>query len=536
MEPYDYPLLIKNLLHSPLNSAPDQEIVSGLTRRYTYRTFRQRIGCLANGLQSLGIGMGDTVAVMDWDNHRYLECFFAVPMMGAVLHTVNIRLSLEQILYTINHAEDDIILVHADFCPIIEQISDRFERPIKLVLLDDGEEKPELPQGYLIDYESMMEAAASDFEFPDFSEQTQATTFYTTGTTGQPKGVYYSHRQLVLHTLGELATVCSAESSSRLHNGDVYMPVTPMFHVHAWGFPYAATLLGIKQVYPGRYEPATLLTLIEREKVTFTHCVPTILHMILNAPEADNTDLSGWKVIIGGSALSKGLATAALDRGINIFSAYGMSETCPLLTMSAVPDGDTTDSLNARCTTGKPGTLVELRVVDEDMNEVPHDGKSTGEVVVRAPWLTQGYTKNEEGSAALWQGGYLHTGDVGYIDSDGALQITDRIKDVIKSGGEWISSLELEDIASGCDGVGEVAAIGVPDQRWGERPMLLVVKSAGESTSITAENIRMAIKQQADTGYISKWAVPDRIEFVDQLDKTSVGKMDKKKLRARFSN
>ena len=476
------------------------------------------------------------MAVMDWDNHRYFECFFGVPMLGAILHTVNVRLSPEQILYTINHAEDDVILVHADFVPIINQISDRFERPVKLIYLTDNAGNAEqLPEGFEVEYEAMMEAADPQFEFSDFDENTQATTFYTTGTTGDPKGVFFSHRQIVLHTLGATAGLASPESSTRLHRGDVYMPVTPMFHVHAWGFPYIATMLGLKQVYPGRYDPATLLKLVQQEAVTFTHCVPTILHMMLNHPDIDSVDLTGWKVLIGGSALAQGLATAAIERGIDVCSAYGMSETCPLLTFSDVPVADSLEeTLAERCKTGNPTGMIELRVVDSEMNDVPRDGKSTGEVVARTPWLTQGYVKNPEGSAELWRGGYLHTGDVGYFDASGALQITDRMKDVIKSGGEWISSLELEDIASQCHGVGEVAAIGLSDERWGERPMLLVVRAGGDENPVSEQDVKSAIKAQIQSGQISKWAMPDKIEFVDQIDKTSVGKINKKVLRARY--
>ncbi len=533
---YSYPLLIRHLLHTPLACNPDQEIVSG-NLRYSYRTLRRRIGQLASGLAAIGVTEGSTVAVMDWDNHRYLECFFAVPMMGAVLHTINVRLSPEQILYTINHAEDDVILIHSDFIPIIEQIEDRFERPIKLVYLSDDVEA-DLPEDYLIEYEAMLNAGTADFEFLDFDENTTATTFYTTGTTGDPKGVFYSHRQLVLHTMGMLSGLASGDGSNRFHRGDVYMPITPMFHVHAWGMPYVATLMGVKQVYPGRYEPAALLELIEREGVTFSHCVPTILYMLLTAPEVDRVDLSNWKVIIGGAALSQGLAKNALEHGINVFAAYGMSETCPFLTAADLPGVDevTTDdeTIARRCKTGQPTFLVELRVVDSNMNDLPADGVSSGEVVIRAPWLTQGYSGNSDGSEALWKGGYLHTGDVGYIDNTGSLQIVDRMKDIIKSGGEWISSLELEDIVSRCAGVSEVAAIGIEDERWGERPMLLITRSPEVTDMIDKEDILKVIRQRVNIGELSKWATPERIEFVSELPRTSVGKLDKKAMRATY--
>ena len=533
---YSYPLLVKHLWHTPLSCNPDQQIVSANGMRYDYATLHSRIGKLTGGLAALGVKAGDTVAVMDWDNHRYLECFFAVPMMAAILHTINVRLSPEQILYTINHAEDDVILVHADFIAIIEQIKNRFERPVKLVYLSD-EADTDLPECCAVEYETMLETASGEFEFEDFDENTTATTFYTTGTTGDPKGVFFSHRQLVLHTLALIAGLGSADNNNRFHRGDVYMPITPMFHVHGWGVPYAATLMGVKQVYPGRYEPARLLELIRREGVTFSHCVPTILQMLLTAPEVEQVDLSHWKVIIGGAALPEGLALAAAEKGISTFAAYGMSETCPFVTaadLSGVDEVTTDDaSLSRRCKTGQPTVLVDLRVVDEEMNDIPRGGSVTGEVVTRTPWLTQGYTGNPSASEALWDGGYLHTGDVGYIDDEGSLQITDRMKDVIKSGGEWISSLELEDIISRCSGVAEVAAFGIADEQWGERPMIVVVKA---DQTLAEEDIRSAVETEVVRGRLSKWAIPERIVFADELPKTSVGKMDKKVLRVIYGD
>ncbi len=535
---YSYPLLISQLWHTPMSCNPQQEIVSGVSRRFSYRELRTRVGQLASGLASIGVKPGDTVAVMDWDNHRYLECFFAVPMMAAVLHTINVRLSPEQILYTINHAEDDFILLHADFVPIIEQIHERIETNPRFIFLRD-ESATALPEFCDYEYEALLQTGDPDFEFQDFDENTVATTFYTTGTTGDPKAVFYSHRQLVLHTLALVGGLGSTDSSSRVHRGDVYMPITPMFHVHAWGFPYAATLMGIKQVYPGRYDPAVLLRLIKTEGVTFSHCVPTILHMLLTANETEQVDLSSWKVIIGGAALTPGMAQAATELGINLFAGYGMSETCPVLTvadMSGVHAVNPDDDPAARCKTGKPILMVDLRVIDADMNDVPRGGSVSGEVVVRAPWLTQGYAGNAEGSETLWEGGYLHTGDVGYIDAGGSLLITDRMKDVIKSGGEWISSLELESLVSACAGVTEVAAFGIPSQRWGERPMLTIVGSPGVADEAIISEARSLIQAGIDAGQISKWALPERIEVLDALPKTSVGKLDKKLLRARYND
>jgi len=519
---YEFPLLIKQLLHTPLIQTPDHEIIYAGSERFSYSTFGKRIESLANVLTGLGMQPGSTIAVMDWDSHRYLECYFAVPMMGAVLHTINIRLSPEQILYTINHAEDDLILVHRDFMPIIDQIKPRFEKDIRILPLDE--------------YENRLADAGAGFSFPDFDENTRATTFYTTGTTGLPKGVYFTHRQLVLHSMGFLSVLGWSAIHGRFHRDDVYMPITPMFHVHAWGVPYVATLMGVKQVYPGRYAPETLLDLIAREKVTFSHCVPTILNMLLTHPKAADIDLSHWKVVIGGAAMSQALAKKALDRGIDVFSAYGMSETCPLLTAAHLTtdmlNGDPDEQVRIRCKTGRAAPLVELRVVDENMMDVPQDGESTGEIVARAPWLTPAYLKESERSEELWAGGYLHTGDIATIDKDGYLQVTDRIKDVIKTGGEWLSSLELEDIISQIDAVTQVAVIGIPDQQWGERPMALIV-SDGDST-LTADSVKAHVKDFADRGILSSWAVPDRVEFVDVIDLTSVGKIDKKLLREKY--
>jgi len=535
---YAYPLLIRHLLHTPLATAPRQEIVYSDRRRYDYATLADRIARLASALTDLGVKPGDTVAVMDWDSHRYLECFFAVPMMGAVLHTINVRLSPDQIRYTVNHAEDDIIIVHEEFLPLIEQIRDRLERPCKLLLVQEGERAPETPLALEGEFEQLVAKGRPDHEFQDFDENTRATTFYTTGTTGDPKGVFYSHRQIVLHTLCAAAAMGLAGQQGRFCRDDVYMPITPMFHVHAWGMPFMATLAGVKQVYPGRYDPETLLNLIAREKVTYSHCVPTILHMLLSCPVIDSVDLSNWKVVIGGSALPKGLARAALDRGIDIFSGYGMSETGPVLTIAHLErgmlDGDDEEVLDIRCRTGRPVPLVELDIVDEEMRSLPRDGKSTGEVVVRAPALTQGYFKNPETSDALWTGGYLHTGDIGHIDEDGYLKVTDRLKDVIKSGGEWISSLALEDIVSQLPGVGETAVIGVPDDKWGERPLVLVVPAPGHEDDINEDIIRELIQSHVDSGQISRFAIPEKVAIVENIDKTSVGKIDKKRLRSRY--
>jgi len=535
---YSYPLLIKHLLRTPLIYSPGKEIVYRDQMRYDYLTFSRRVSQLANALENLGVRQGDTVAVMDWDSHRYLECFFGIPMMGAVLHTVNVRLSPEQLIYTINHAEDDVILVNAEFLPLLEAVKDKFKAVKKIILLTDEAEVPQTTVSINGEYEALLAEAGRDYEFPDFDEETVATTFYTTGTTGLPKGVFFSHRQLVLHTYGLMSGLCAYKSQASLDSEDVYMPITPMFHVHAWGIPYLMTLMGNKQVYPGRYEPQMLLGLIINEGVTFSHCVPTILHMLVSSPAVKTVDLSNWKVVIGGSALPKGLCKASLEHGINVFTGYGMSETCPVLTLANLKphmlDWELDKQVAMRCKTGLPVTNVHLDIVDPQGNRLPHDGQSAGEVIVRAPWLTQGYVKEPEKSEELWQDGWLHTGDIGYVDSEGYLQITDRLKDVIKTGGEWVSSLELEDIISQHEAVSEAAVIGVVDEKWGERPLALVVLKEEYKTKVVEDDLKAFYMTFVENGTIPGYGVPDTIVITDEIAKTSVGKIDKKELRKQY--
>jgi fatty-acyl-CoA synthase len=400
--------------------------------------------------------------------------------------------------------------------PLIEELKLEFEREIIIIPIGHGEK-----------YEDWISSSSTSFNFPEFDENRTATLFYTTGTTGDPKGVTYSHRQLVLHTLGLLAGFGSFSGDSGLHRDDVYMPLTPLFHVHGWGFPYAATMLGLRQVYPNRYDPETILQLIDSEAVTFSHCVPTVLSMLLDHPNSKKVNLSRWKVIIGGSALSKSLQSRASKFGIRLHAAYGMSETCPFLT---VADLSSTDP-DAQSQTGFPGPLVDLRVVSPNMQDVPHDGLTTGEIVVKAPWLTNGYMDNPKASKDLWRNSYLHTGDVGYIRENGSLQVTDRLKDVIKTGGEWISSLTLENIASSCSNIEEVAAIGIPNEKWGERAVLVVKLSNNANPDLVRKDLMRKFREHFELGEISKWAIPDNIFFVEQLPKTSVGKLDKKVMR-----
>ena len=535
---YQYPLLIKHLLHAPLVRSPDNEIVYRDLRRQTYRTFRERLGRLASGLSQIGVKPGDVVAVMDWDSHRYLECYFAIPMMGAVLHTVNLALSPEQLQYTLNDTGAGTVLVNADFLPLVEKLGDKLRTVRRFVLLSDRREPPSTHLPVASEYEALLTASSPYFQFPDFDENTRATTFHTTGTTGRPKGVYFSHRQLVLHTLAALVAYGLAPRQGRFHRDDVYMPMTPMFHVHAWGCPYTATASGCKQVYPGRYSPEIFLRLIKNEGVTFTHAVPTILQMLLTAPGSGDVDLSKLKMAVGGSSLPRSLARAALRRGIDVFAGYGMSESCPFLTSGLINTdrltGDIEQEVEYRTKDGLPGPLVDLRIVDANMEDVPHDGKTSGEIVARAPWLTMGYLNNSEASEQLWAGGYMHTGDMATIDSDGYVHITDRIKDIIKSGGEWISSIELENIILEKEGVSKAAVIAVKDEKWGERPLALVVVLPEFADKIGKDEIRAHVASYVQKGVISRFAVPERIAFIDALPLTSIGKVDKKQLREAY--
>ncbi|MBV4534496.1 MULTISPECIES: fatty acid--CoA ligase [Pseudomonas] len=530
---YQYPLLIKRLLMSGSRYEKTREIVYRDQLRLTYPQLVERIARLANVLTQAGVKAGDTVAVMDWDSHRYLECMFAIPMIGAVVHTINVRLSPEQILYTMNHAEDRLVLVNSDFVALYQGIAGQLTTVDKTLLLTDGPDKSaELPN-LVGEYEQLLAAASPQYDFPDFDENSVATTFYTTGTTGNPKGVYFTHRQLVLHTLAEASVTGSIDSVRLLGSNDVYMPITPMFHVHAWGIPYAATMLGMKQVYPGRYEPDMLVKLWREEKVTFSHCVPTILQMLINCPSSQGQDFGGWKIIIGGSALNRALYEAALARGIQLTAAYGMSETCPLISAAHLNDelqaGSEDERVTYRIKAGVPVPLVEAAIVDGAGNFLPADGETQGELVLRAPWLSMGYFKEPEKSAELWAGGWLHTGDVATLDGMGYIDIRDRIKDVIKTGGEWISSLDLEDLISRHPAVREVAVVGVADPQWGERPFALLVIREGQS--IDARTLKDHLKPFVEQGHINKWAIPSQIAVVTEIPKTSVGKLDKKRIR-----
>jgi fatty-acyl-CoA synthase len=418
---YSYQLLLKRLLQQGVAWAPDQEIIYRDQVCLTYTAMYERVLRLGRALQDLGVVQGTKVGVIEWDSHRYLEMYFGIPGIGAVLHTINPRLAPEDLAYTLGHAEDEILIFHEDFAPLVEKLRPRLPAIKHYVLISDKPEKPEMP-GVEYEYEALLAVAEPLADLPDLDENCQATLSYTTGTTGRPKGVYFSQRQLTLHTLAVTVDVAALGNFGGIGKHDIYMPLTPMFHVHAWGIPYLSTLLGLKQVYPGKYEPEMLLKLILGHKVTFSHCVPTILQMIVNAPPVKGgmVNLSQWTVVIGGARLPKGLALDATKVGIKVYAGYGMSETCPVLTLANLKpymqEWDADRQLDYQVKTGHVIPLVDLKIQNAVGQEVAHDGKESGEIVVRAPWLTQGYYKDPEKGEELWAGGWMHTGDVANID------------------------------------------------------------------------------------------------------------------------
>ena len=531
-ESYRYPLHIGQLLRTALDDRSGNEIVGSDGRRHSYAEFGRRVHKLANVLKSLGVDSGDVVAVMDWDSHRYQECYFAIPMLGAILQTVNVRLSPEQIVYTLEDTQAKTLLFHADFAPLVEQLVQRVPGLQRFVLLHDGG-AADARVALAGDYESLLAAADDEFPFEDIDENALATTFHTTGTTGQPKAVAFTHRQLVLHSLSFATALGTQPAGLGLSRSDVYMPMTPMFHVHAWGVPYVATMLGLKQVYPGKYEPARLLALRRNERVTFSHCVPTILQMLLDAFGPEDEALAQWRLIVGGSIVPRALLRAAQAKGIRVFTGYGMSETCPVLTLarSLLPDGDARDA--ELCSAGHPIPLAQVRIVDETMRDVAADGAAQGELVARAPWLTASYANDANATRALWRGGWLHTQDVATVSADGRVTIRDRLKDVIKTGGEWISSCEMEDLAMRHPDVAMASFIGVADARWGERPVAFVVPK--KDAAVDLAKLRAHLQTHVEKGEISRYALPDEVVLIDALPRTSVGKIDKKRLREIFA-
>jgi len=524
-----YPLLLKRLLAHPKHWCPDQQI-HFREHAHSYAEFAQRVARLAHVLRVLGVRPGDAVGVLDWCSHRYLELFFAVPMCGAVLHTVNYRLAPEQVLFTINHAEDVVLFVHEDFAELVGKL-----KPVLTTVRSVVEMGDPWSARRSDDYETRLAQESATYDFPEFDEDTVATTFYTTGTTGDPKGVFFTHRQLMLHTLGAGFTFAAFGDPYSFRQDDVYMPLTPMFHVHAWGFPFIATLLGTKQVYPGRYEPRRLVQAILDHKVTVTHGVPTMLHMLVTQATADGVRFDGLKMLIGGSALSRGLCERALERGILAVTGYGMSETCPVIATGRVKPAEAKAPMPDRIDlvrTGLPLPLVEFRIQDENGSELPAGETHVGELLLRGPWLTAGYSRNPEASQHLWRDGWMHTGDVAYRDETGYLHLTDRLKDVIKTSGEWVSSIAIENLLSQHGMVSEVAVVGAKDERWGERPVAFVVLRPEAAADTAVAALREHLQALIAAGSIERWALLTDIRLTAGLPKTSVGKLNKRALRA----
>ncbi|MCL4398929.1 fatty acid--CoA ligase [Candidatus Parvarchaeota archaeon] len=526
---YGTKLILKNLFLNTVRNFKEREILYADKERYSYEKFFKRVHGLSAGLEKLGVKKGDIVAVLDWDTNRYLETYFAVPMMGAILHTVNIRYPPELIYYTMNHAGDKYVIVRDEFVPIIEKNKELFDFIKGWIIY--SEEKKEIKTSLTPFYNYEDVILDQEYDPPDLEEDTVATIFYTSGTTGMPKGVTFTHKDLVLHALAVSEVVHSPPLN--LTDKDVFMTAVPLFHVHQWGMPYAGILSGNKYILAGRYDVNVILELIKKEKVTFSAMVPVILQMILSSPKINEYKdyLKSWKVVIGGAALQKGLASKAKELGITTIGGYGLSETGPVLSIAtltdyvaSLPEEQKSEFL---LSAGLPVPLVDLRVVDKDMKELPHDGKSVGEIVARAPWLTKEYYKEPDKTAELWKGGWLHTEDLGFVDPYGYLHIVDREKDAVKSGGEFIPTLVIENAISENSKVGEVAVVGMPSEKWGERPVAFIVKSG----DLTESEIKDHLQKYIDTGRIQKWWIPDKVIFVESLPKTSTGKVDKKELR-----
>jgi len=520
---YHCELALASVLASGIEAGGAREIITRGGLRLTYQDLDQRVRKLGHALSRLGVKHASRVAVLERDTHRYLESYFAVPMLGATLMTVNIRLSVEQIRYTLEHSRSELIIAAAEFIPLLKQVFAGSGKMPPIVVIGEPD-SPSLP--CVSEYEALLDAADGCFEFPDVSEDSIATHFYTTGTTGLPKGVTYTHRQLVTHTLAVGFALGTADDYQAFRRTDVYMPLTPMFHVHAWGLPYVATLLGTKQVYPGKYEAPALVELVHTEGVTFSHCVPTVLQMLLAEAEAKKQRLQGWKVMVGGSAMSPALAKRAMASGLHAFAGYGMSETCPVISFARTSASEAAAYPEKLCRIGHPMPLAALKI-DNAAGE-----SDRGELVARAVWLTQEYYDDAAMSETLWRDGFLHTGDVAVKEADGAFRIVDRTKDVIKSGGEWLSSLELEACLSEHPNADEVAVIAIANEQWGERPCAFVkLKQHVADLEAMADEMRAILRERIKQGKLPPYAIPEEIRFVDELPRTSVGKLNKKLLR-----
>ena len=522
MQPYQ--LTVTSLMTRGARLFAGSEVVTWQgdgARHSTYPEVAARAARLANVLQSMGVRAGDRVATLAWNNQEHLEAYLAIPCMGAVMHTLNLRLTPQQLIHIVNDAQDKVVIVDASLLPLFAGIREHVPSVEHVIVVGEGDTSS---AGEHVRYEEAIAAQPAEFAWPEIDENSAAAMCYTTGTTGDPKGVVYSHRSIWLHCFGVWGAF-GLDESARL------LLIVPMFHVNAWGIPYMAWMLGCTLLLPDRYlQPEPLCAFISAEKPTFTGGVPTIFTGMLQYAEATKADLSSiTRAICGGSAVPRALIEAFRDKlGIELIQAWGMTETSPLGCIAYPPAGiDPAEEMAWRSKTGRMVPGVELRIVAEDGHELPWDGRSVGELEARGPWITGSYHGVE--APERFHDGWLRTGDVGLIDERGYLQITDRSKDVIKSGGEWISSVELENALAGHPAVAEAAVVGVSDPKWEERPLAAVVLKPGADAS--PEDLRGFLD-----GKVARWWLPERWAFVDELPKTSVGKQDKKLIRQMYAD
>ena len=524
------PLMISSLLKHADRYHGDVEIVSraveGGIHRYTYHDAHTRSRRLANALKRLGVKASDRVATLAWNGYRHYELYYAVSGTGAITHTVNPRLFPEQLSWIINHAEDQYVFFDLTFAPLVEALAPNCPSVKGWVALTDRAHMPTIKGVAPLCYEELVAAENDTFEWPEFDENTAAVLCYTSGTTGNPKGVLYSHRSTLLHAYATCLPDVMCLSSR-----DVVLPVVPMFHVNAWGAPYSCAMVGAKLVFPGAgLDGASLYELFESEGVTFSAGVPTVWLGLLQYLQKNGLKFSKpWRSVVGGSALPPALMKAFKDDfGVELSQGWGMTEMSPLGTYNTLKNKhlnlDADEQFAVRTKAGRVIYGVDLKIVDADGKELPRDGKAFGDLLVKGPWIIDRYFKGE--SSPLVDG-WFPTGDVATLDPDGYIQITDRSKDVIKSGGEWISSIDLENVAIGHPAVQEAAVIGIYHPKWDERPLLIIVKKPGQE--LTREELLKFYE-----GKIAKWWMPDDVAFVDQLPHTATGKLLKTKLREDF--
>ena len=529
----DFPLTIGMILRHGRTVFDESEVVTfegDGCRRATFAEVARRVDRLAGALRRLGIEPGDRVATFQWNNQEHLEAYLAVPTMGAVLHTLNIRLFPEQLTYVANHAEDRVVLVDDSLVPLLAKVAPDLKTVERYVVVGSGDAaalEDAAAGAEVLRYDELLEAETEGFPWPDVDERAAAAMCYTSGTTGNPKGVVYSHRSTVLHSMG-----VNAAGAIGLTEDDRVLPVVPMFHANAWGMPYAAWFAGASFVMPNRFLQAEpLAKLIESERPTVAGAVPTIWSDLLRYAADHHVDMSSFRLVVcGGSAVPRTLMERfEQDHGVHILQGWGMTETSPLAAVASAPRGvelGTPEEMDWRAKAGRVLGGVELRIVDDAGNPLPWDGDAVGEIEVRGPWVTGSYYLDP--SPDKFDNGWLRTGDVGCVFENGFIQITDRAKDVIKSGGEWISTVELENSLMAHPEIVEAAVIGVPDQRWDERPLACVV--CAEGSEVSAADLQAFLGDK-----VVKWQVPERWVFIDEVPKTSVGKFDKKVLRARHS-